>query len=149
LTKTYALKLLFLSKRSKKAVFDSYSDRAPGPDGISFMFYQKFWELVKTDIMDLFTDFYEGNLDIFRLNFAILSLIPKEPDATSMKKFRRISLLNCIFLKLRTKVLTNRLGLVLDFLIAPNQTAFIKGRYILESVVTAHEVLHSDVQSRG
>lgn len=26
---------------------------------------------------------------------------------------------------------------------ASNQTAFIKGRYILESVVTAHEVLHS------
>jgi hypothetical protein len=37
----------------------------------------------------------------------------------------------------------------LDFLIAPNQTAFIRGRYILESVVTAHEVLHSVVHSKG
>jgi hypothetical protein len=30
----------------------------------------------------------------------------------------------------------------MDFLISPNQTTFIKGRFILESVVTAHEVLH-------
>jgi hypothetical protein len=32
---------------------------------------------------------------------------------------------------------------VADRLIASNQTAFIKGRYILESVVIAHEVIHS------
>ena len=31
---------------------------------------------------------------------------------------------------------------VLQRLIASNQSDFLKGRYILESVVTAHEVLH-------
>jgi hypothetical protein len=35
----------------------------------------------------------------------------------------------------------------MDFLIFPNQTAFIKGRFILESVVTAHEVLHLVMKS--
>jgi hypothetical protein len=35
------------------------------------------------------------------------------------------------------------MALVVDRLIASNQTAFIKGRYILESVATAHEILHS------
>jgi hypothetical protein len=75
----------FTEQEVKKAVFDSYSDGAPRPDGISFMFYQTFWELVKIDIMDMFKDFYEGKLDIYRLNFAVLSLIPKEPGATSMK----------------------------------------------------------------
>jgi hypothetical protein len=37
----------------------------------------------------------------------------------------------------------------MDFLISPNQTAFIKGRFILESVVTAHKVLHSVMKSRS
>jgi hypothetical protein len=37
----------------------------------------------------------------------------------------------------------------MDRIISPNQTAFIKGRYILESVVTAHEVLHSVHKSKG
>jgi hypothetical protein len=29
-----------------------------------------------------------------------------------------------------------------------NQSSFIKGRFILESVVTAHEIVHSVVQSK-
>jgi hypothetical protein len=39
-------------------------------------------------------------------------------------------------------VLTNRIGVVADRLIASNPTTFIKGRCILESVVTGHEVIH-------
>lgn len=46
-----------------------------------------------------------------------------------------------------TKVLTNRLGIVMNRLISCNQSAFIEGRYILESVVTAHELIHTVVRS--
>lgn len=137
----------FSEQEVKKVVFDSYADGAPGPDGLSFMFYQHFWELIKSDLMALFLDFFNETLDIYRLNFAILTSIPKEPNATSMKKFRPISLLNCSF-KIFTKVLTNRLALIMNSLISSNQSAFIKGRYILESVVITHEVLHS-VHSSG
>jgi hypothetical protein len=59
-----------------------------------------------------------------------------------MNKFQPISLFNCSY-KIFTKVLTNRVGKVIDRLICSNQTSFIKGRYILKSVVTAHEVLHN------
>jgi hypothetical protein len=34
-------------------------------------------------------------------------------------------------------------GSISEILISPNQTAFIKGRYILESVVSAHEIIHA------
>ena len=40
------------------------------------------------------------------------------------------------------KALNNRLLRVADRLISKNQTAFIKGRFILESVVAAHEIIH-------
>jgi hypothetical protein len=92
-----SLEAPFTEKEVKKVVLDSYLDGALGPDGISFMFYKKNWDIVKNDIMALFQDFYGGKLDIFRLNFAVISLILKEPDATTMKKFRPISLINCIF----------------------------------------------------
>jgi hypothetical protein len=69
----------------------------------------------------------------------MLNLIPKEVDATELKKFRLIALINCSF-KIFSKALNNRLVRICDRLIAPNQTAFIKGRYILESVVAAHEI---------
>jgi hypothetical protein len=137
----------FSEEEIREALFGSHADGAPGPDGIPFFFYQKFWELVKPEILSMFNDFSKGELDIYRLNFAMLTLIPKEADADVMRKFRPISLLNCIF-KLFTKVITNRLALIMDKIISHNQTAFIKGRYILESVVTAHEVLHSVHKSK-
>lgn len=46
-------------------------------------------------------------------------------------------------IKIFSKVLTLRLGKILDRLISSNQSAFIQGRYILESVVVAHELVYS------
>jgi hypothetical protein len=131
----------FTEKEVKIAAFGSYADGAPGPDGIPFMFYQKFWEVIKNDFISMFNAWFNDDLDLYRLNFAMITLIPKENEARSMKKFRPISLLNCSF-KIFTKVLTNRLAKIIDRLISYYQSAFIKGRFILESVVTAHEVIH-------
>jgi hypothetical protein len=132
----------FTEEEVKKAVFESYAEGAPGPDGLSFMFYQHFWDFIKGNLMEMFDDFHRGRLDIYRLNFALITVIPKEQDARTMNKYRPITLLNCSYI-IFTKVLTNRMGQVVDRMIASNQTSFIKGRYILESVVTTHEVLHS------
>ena len=101
-----------------------------------------FWEVIKNDLMVLFHSFFTGELDLYRINFASITLIPKEENACTMRSFRPISLLNCNY-KIFTKVLTNRSNIVADRLISSKQSAFIKGRYILESVVTAHEILHS------
>jgi len=91
--------------------------------------------------MNLIKNFEEGGLNLERINFTMITLIPKEPDARNLKKFRPISLLNCSF-KIFGKLLNNRLIKVANRLIATNQTAFIKGRYILQSVVAAHEIIH-------
>jgi hypothetical protein len=65
-----------------------------------------------------------------------------------MRKFRPTSLLNCSF-KIFTKVLTNRFARILDRLISYQQSTFIKGRFILESVVTAHEIIHEVHMRKG
>jgi hypothetical protein len=39
------------------------------------------------------------------------------------------------------------LGAISESLISPNQTAFIKDKYILESVVSAHEIIHAIAHS--
>lgn len=64
-----------------------------------------------------------------------------------MKKFRPISLAKCS-LKIITKAMTNRITPVGHRFISQNQTAFIKERFILESVVSAHEILHEVHQSK-
>jgi len=91
--------------------------------------------------MSLVKEFESGHLNLDRLNYAMITLIPKEHEAKVLKKFRPISLLNCSF-KIFSKALNNRLIKVADRLISPNQTMFIKGRFILESVVTVHEIIH-------
>jgi hypothetical protein len=91
--------------------------------------------------MALVNIFEQNQLNLDRLNFAMITLIPKEPEAKTFKKFRPISLINCSF-KIFAKLLNNRLVKVANRLIASNQTAFIKGRYILKSVVAAHKIIH-------
>jgi hypothetical protein len=44
--------------------------------------------------------------------------------------------------KIITKILMNRLIQVVCVVIRASQTAFLKGRYILEGVVTMHETLN-------
>jgi hypothetical protein len=36
----------------------------------------------------MFNEWYNDKLDLYRLNFAMITLIPKENEARSMKKFR-------------------------------------------------------------
>ena len=48
----------FTLEEIKSAVFEMNPDKAPGPDGFSMVFYQKYWDLVQTDLMSLLSDFY-------------------------------------------------------------------------------------------
>lgn len=91
--------------------------------------------------------FHEGELELYRLNFAMITLVPNIEGARNMKEFRPISLLNRSY-KIFSKLLTIRLGKNSQRLISKQQSAFIKGRYILESVVVAHEIVHSVVKSK-
>ena len=110
-------------------------------------FYQRFWETIKSDFMNVVKGFENDNVNIARLNYVMLTLIPKEAEATELKKFRPIALINCSF-KIISKALNNRLIKICDRLISSNQTAFIKGRYILEIVVAAHEIIHEVVKRK-
>jgi hypothetical protein len=110
------------------------------------MFYQKFWETIKVDFMPLVKEFEKVKSNMARLNYALIILIPKEEEARTLKKFRPISLINCSF-KVFAKALNNRLEGICNRLLAPNQTTFIKGRFILESVVSAHEIIHRAVKT--
>ncbi|KAF7810677.1 ribonuclease H [Senna tora] len=75
------------------------------------------------------------------LNKSFITLIPKTNAPQSFKDFRHISLANVSY-KLITKVLCSRLKCFLPDLIAPNQSAFLKGRLITDNIVLATELMH-------
>jgi hypothetical protein len=60
------LEAAFTHEEIKNAVFGSYAEGAPGPDGFPFLFYQKYWDLIKHDIFNMFIDWQVGDLDLFR-----------------------------------------------------------------------------------
>ena len=124
-----------------EAISQMEVNKAPGPDGFPAEFYQKFWGVIKDDLMDLFRQFQQGTLPLYRLNFGVITLIPKKENAVQIQQYRPICLLNVSF-KIFTKVATNRMTSVAQNVIRPSQAAFMPGRHILEGVVVLHETIH-------
>ena len=120
---------------------DMKSDTAPGPDGFPVPFFKKFWPLVKNGVLHILNDFILGRIDISRLNFGVLSLIPKVPGADSITQFRPIALINVVF-KIVAKAFATKLDPIANRVISPNQTAFIKNRFILDGSLALLEIIH-------
>jgi hypothetical protein len=131
----------FTEEEIKSALFSMEKNKATGPDGLPVEFYQHCWEIIKVDMVPLFQDFYLGVLDIKRINYGIITLLPKVKEAERIQRLRPICLLNCLY-KWFTKCLTIRLEPVAARIIHKSQTTFIKGRNIMNNVLALHEILH-------
>jgi hypothetical protein len=131
----------FTEKEVHDAIMQMEKNKAPGPDGFVAEFYQRFWEIIKFDLMAVFVAFQRGELPLFHLNFGTIILLPKKENATQIQQYRPIYLLNVSF-KIFTKVGTNRISEVAHTVVRLALTAFILGHHILEEVVVLHETIH-------
>ena len=59
-----------------------FRSKAPGPDGFPAEFYQTFWDVIKSDLMDMFTQLHAGELPLHRLNYGEITWLPKKEDAS-------------------------------------------------------------------
>ena len=57
--------------------------------------------------MALFEEFYVGTIDLHRLNYGIITLIPKVPGASDIRQFLPITVINVIF-RILAKGYTNK-----------------------------------------
>uniref|UniRef100_A0A453KZA0 Reverse transcriptase domain-containing protein n=1 Tax=Aegilops tauschii subsp. strangulata TaxID=200361 RepID=A0A453KZA0_AEGTS len=110
-------------------------NKAPGPDNIPIEFFQHCWEVVKGEVILLFDWFHDNKLHVQRLNYGIITLLPKVVGANKIQQFRPICFLRCIY-KLITKVLTIRLEPFVDTLFSRHQNAFIKKRDIMDGIMS-------------
>jgi hypothetical protein len=56
-------------------------NKAPNPDGFPAEFYQTFWETIKLDLLEMFSFLHAEQLELFRLNFGKVILLPKVNEA--------------------------------------------------------------------
>ena len=137
----------FSEEEIRFALFSMEKNKAAGPDKIPIEFYQSCWDIIKSDIIELFDDFHKGNLLVNRLNYGVITLLPKVQDAAKIQQFRQICLLNFLY-KWITKTLTLRIEKLADKLILKTQSSFLKGRNIMNSVMALHEILHETKRNK-
>jgi hypothetical protein len=131
----------FTDDEIKKVIKSMKGNRAPGPDHIPVEFYQSCWEIIKVDIMDMIQEFWNHELDVDILNYGVITLIPKIKEASKIQQYRPICLLNVSY-KIITKALMLRFEDCMSRIISKSQNAFIKGRNIMDGVLSLHEILH-------
>jgi Reverse transcriptase (RNA-dependent DNA polymerase) len=93
---------------------------------------------VGSDICLLVQAFYSNVVDLWRINQAHITLLPKKKGALQPKDYRPISVITGL-LKIISKILANRLQKYLPTLINTHQSAFIKGRALMETFLVARE----------
>lgn len=125
----------------QQATFALEARKSPGPDGMSALFYQRYWKTVGEDVTKAVQSFFKGNFLLQSHNHTHIALIPKGESAATVHNYRLISLCN-IFYKIISKLLATRLKMLLPKIISPFQTTFVSDKNINENSIIAHEIMH-------
>lgn len=103
--------------------------KAPGSHGFPVEFYQVSWPIIKWDILKANHRFFQPGYLSMQINHTLLTTsLP-----TCVNGYRPVSLFN-VFYKIISKLLATKLKLVISKCIEGNQSAFLPGSRIGDSL---------------
>ena len=114
---------------------------APGPDGMSPIFFKSCWKFIGQDVIDASLAILNSGNMLASLNHTYIALIPKTKSPEKANDFRPISLCNVLY-KIVSKTIANRLMKILPKLVSESQSAFMLDRLISDNILVAFETLH-------
>ena len=101
----------FQAYEVKQALDQMHPLKAPGPNGMSPLFYQYFWPIVGDCVTKTILKFLNSNITLPNFNNTHI-LIPKVKSPSRVTDYHPISLCNVVY-KLAAKILANRLKAIL------------------------------------
>lgn len=125
----------------KEAIFQVGATKSLGLGGMPTHFFTKYWDLDGNDVIVAILIFLNNGDFLVDINKTFVVLIPKMPNAQNMKQYRPIFLCN-VFYKIISKVLANRLKVILPLIILESRSAFIQNKYITDNILIAYELIH-------
>ncbi|XP_038994730.1 uncharacterized protein LOC120118853 [Hibiscus syriacus] len=128
------------SEEIKEAIFSQGNEKAPGPDGYSPLFFKKTWPVVGKEVIEAITFFFKESYIFPAFNATTIALVPKILNPNKVSDFRPISCCSVIY-KAITKIIVTRMTHFLPKIISSNQSAFVKGRSIIDNTLLAQEIV--------
>jgi len=131
---------MFSEPKILAAISQCGSTKSLGPDGFNFNFIKNNWDIIGANMISVIYSFYESGYIPKGCNASFITLVPKRDNLSTLNEYRPISLVGCVY-KVISKLLVNRLKRVLPNVIDKNQTAFLSGKSLLDSVLVANETV--------
>ncbi|GKA40599.1 RNA-directed DNA polymerase, eukaryota, reverse transcriptase zinc-binding domain protein [Tanacetum coccineum] len=78
-------------KEIKEVMFDIDSNKASRPDGFTFEFFKKAWNIVGNDVYLAIKDFFQNSKLLGEINSTLIALIPKVGTPSKVSEFRPIA----------------------------------------------------------
>ena len=124
----------------KEAIKSLNKGKSPGKDGLTGDFYQEFQAEIMPILYNLCQHFEKGKNLPEDFKIGIIAIFYKNKgEKEKLENYRPISLLNTDY-KIITKILANRLKVVIDTVIGKSQTYSIPGRNIGDTIITLREI---------
>ena len=131
----------------KDALQQMHPLKSPRPDGMPPVFYQKFWNVVGSNVTECVLSTLNSGIMPSDINATHICLILKRSNPQKITDYRPISHSN-VLSRIISKVLANRLKQILPDIISTSQSAFLSDRLITDNVLAAFETMHHINQRR-
>jgi hypothetical protein len=66
-----------MEDKLRNAIFEREHKKETGPDGFPDEFYQTLYDTIRKELLEAFSFLHAGQLELFRLNFGKIILLPK------------------------------------------------------------------------